>query len=63
MKNNLLTVKEVAEQLPVTVGCIRSWIFYKKLPVVKLGQLVFVKQEVVNMILDKGLAAVSPEIL
>jgi len=55
----LYNIKEVAETLSVKQATVRSWIFQKKLPVVKLSRAVRVKESVLEGILEGGLEAVS----
>jgi hypothetical protein len=38
---------------------VRSWIFQGKLPVVKIGRMVFIRKEVLEKIEMEGLEAVS----
>ena len=38
---------------------VRSWIFQEKLPVVRLGRKVFVKEEVLEKIMAEGLDSVE----
>lgn len=41
----LYTIKEVANTLKVSVATIRSWIFYKKIKFIKVGNSVRIQQE------------------
>ena len=51
MKNNkLIIVKLIPSILPVSLPTVRSWIFQNKLPVVRLGRKVFVREEVIEKI-------------
>lgn len=56
---NLITVGEAARRLNVTESALRSWIFTKRLPVVRLGSLVRIKREILERIEEQGLDAVS----
>ena len=49
MKNTkLIAVKLIPSILPVSLPTVRSWIFQNKLPVVRLGRKVFVREEVLR---------------
>ena len=56
---NLITIPEAAKRLNVTESALRSWIFTKRLPGVRLGSLVRVKREILERIEEQGLDAVS----
>jgi excisionase family DNA binding protein len=56
----LLSVEEFVEIVPVKEPTVRSWITAGRLPIVRLGRLVFIKREVVDKILEEGLEAVKP---
>ena len=58
MKNTkLIAVKLIPSILPVSLPTVRSWIFQNKLPVVRLGRKVFVREEVLEKIQLEGLEA------
>jgi len=58
MKNTkLIAVKLIPSILPVSLPTVRSWIFQNKLPVVRLGRKVFVREEVLEKIELEGLEA------
>ena len=51
MKNNkLIIVKLIPNILTISLPTVRSWIFQNKLPVVRLGHKVFVREEVIEKI-------------
>jgi len=54
-KEDFISPKEAIKLLPVKLTTIRSWIFYKKIPIVKMGGSVFIKKEVIAYIQNKGL--------
>ena len=54
-KEDFISPKEAVKHLPVKLTTIRSWIFYKKIPIVKMGGSVFIKKEVIAHIQNKGL--------
>ena len=41
---NLLDIKEVSERLSIKQSTLRAWIFAGKLPVVRLGRLVRIRE-------------------
>ena len=43
----------------MSLATVRSWIFQGKLPVVKIGRMVFIRKEVLEKIEMEGLEAVS----
>ena len=60
LKNStLIPAMLVPERLPVSLATVRSWIFQGKLPVVKIGRMVFIRKEVLEKIEIESLAAVS----
>lgn len=44
----LLTVGEVAEMLHMKPGTIRSWVFYKKIPFLKIGGKVLFEADAIR---------------
>ena len=58
----LIAVKLIPSILPVSLPTVRSWIFQNKLPVVRLGRKVFVREEVLETIEMEGLESVTAEI-
>ena len=58
-KSNLIAAKQVPHIIPVSMPTVRSWIFQEKLPVVRLGRRVFVKEEVLEKIMAEGLDSVE----
>ena len=63
MKNtNLIPVKLIPRILTVSLPTVRSWIFQNKLPVVRLGRKVFVREEVIEKIAMEGLESVTMEL-
>ena len=63
MKNTkLIAVKLIPNILPVSLPTVRSWIFQNKLPVVRLGRKVFVREEVLEKIEMEGLESVTAEL-
>ncbi len=63
MKNNkLIIVKLIPNILTISLPTVRSWIFQNKLPVVRLGRKVFVREEVIEKIGMEGLESVTMEL-
>ena len=58
-RSNLIAAKQVPLIIPVSMPTVRSWIFQEKLPVVRLGRRVFVKEEVLEKIMAEGLDSVE----
>ena len=50
-----MSLEEVQKYLPVQMTTLRLWVFKKHLPTVRLGRRVFVKQSVVEKIINEGL--------
>ena len=57
----LIPAQEVPKILPVKLGTVRAWIFQGRLPTVRLGRKVLVKESVLERISEGGLAAVAGE--
>ena len=49
-QSKLIAVKRIPSILPVSLPTVRSWIFQQKLPVVRLGCKVFVREELLEKI-------------
>ena len=58
-QSNLIAVKLIPSILPVSLPSVKSWIFQQKLPVVRLGRKVFVREEVLEKIEMEGLETVT----
>ena len=62
LKNStLIPVMLVPERIPVSIATVRAWIFKRKLPVVRIGRLVFIRKEVLEKIEMGGFEAISGE--
>ena len=57
----LIPAEEVPKFLPVKMGTVRAWIFQGRLPTVRLGRKVLVKESVLERISEGGLDAVAGE--
>lgn len=55
MKNEYLTLKQIAEWQQVTVPTVRNWIRAGKLPAVKIGKSYKVKLEDYNKLCEQGI--------
>ena len=62
LKNStLIPVMLVPERIPVSIATVRAWIFQRKLPVARIGRLVFIRKEVLEKIEMGGFEAISGE--
>jgi len=59
MPTNLLTVVEAAERLALQPATIRKLIFQRRLPVVKLGRSVRLRDEDIEALIRLGLRPVN----
>ena len=60
LKNStLIPAMLVPERIPVSLATVRSWIFQGKLPVVKIGRMVFIRKEVLERLKWRVLEAVT----
>ena len=57
----LFTADEVREALKVKMPTIRSWIHQGKLPVIKAGRSVRVRETVLIKIIEEGLESINKE--
>lgn len=51
----LLKSEEAAKRLNVSLSTVRSWIFYKRIPAVRLGAAVRIRESDIERIVEKGL--------
>lgn len=51
----LLTLGQAAEQLAVSIATLRSWVWHKKIEVVRIGRCVRIRQEVLDELVAKGI--------
>ena len=49
-QSKLIAVKLIPNFLPVSLPTVRSWIFQQKVPVIRFGRKVFVREEVLEKI-------------
>ena len=57
----LYTAEEVRIALKVKMPTIRSWIHQRRLPVIKVGRSVRIRESVLDKIIEEGLEAVKEE--
>lgn len=53
-RSKLNTLPQAAEHLGVSVKCLRSWIYRRAIPYVKVGRAVRVSDETIQQIIDRG---------
>jgi len=53
-KSKLNTLPQTAEQLGVTVNCLRGWIYRRSIPYAKIGRAVRISDETIQRIIDRG---------
>jgi len=58
MSTRLLTVREFAESLNVTVSCVRRWILEGRVAKVKLGRLIRIPAAECDRLIDQGFCPV-----
>ena len=61
LMEKLFTADEVREALKVKMPTIRSWIHQGKLPVIKAGRSVRVRETVLIKIIEEGLESINKE--
>ena len=54
--SELLTVKEFADAIGVTVACVRSWRLKRKISAVKLGRIVRIPRTEVQRLIEEGMS-------
>ena len=50
----LNTLPQAAEQLGISVKCLRSWIYRRTIPYVKVGRAVRISDEAIQRIIEQG---------
>jgi len=53
-QTRLMALPQAAQELGVTVACLRSWIYRRAVPYVKIGRSVRISAETVQKIIDRG---------
>lgn len=52
--SRLMPLSEAAKELGVTVACLRSWIYRRSVPYVKVGRAVRISTETIQKIIARG---------
>lgn len=50
----LLTLEEAAERLAVSIATIRSWVWKRKIEVVKIGRCVRIREEIIEELISRN---------
>ena len=50
----LLTLKEAADRLAISLPTIRSWVWQRKIEIVKIGRCVRVREQVISELISKS---------
>lgn len=53
-RSKLNSLPQAAEQLGVSVKCLRSWIYRRAIPYIKVGRAVRISDETIQRIIDRG---------
>ncbi len=53
-RSKLNTLPQAAEQLGISVKCLRSWIYRRTIPYVKVGRAVRISDETIEKIINRG---------
>jgi excisionase family DNA binding protein len=53
-RSKLNTLPQAAEQLGVSVKCLRSWIYRREIAYTKIGRAVRVSDATIQQIIDRG---------
>lgn len=64
-KSKLFRFQEAARYLDgaITVGTLRQWVFYRKIPSIRVGRAVCIEQRALDDILERGRReAIQPEV-
>lgn len=57
--SDLLTLQEGADQLRLSIHTIRSWVFQKRIPYVRLGRRVLLRREDLDEFVNKNVVEAS----
>jgi excisionase family DNA binding protein len=58
----LLNLKEGAQELRLSIHTLRAWVFQKRLPVVRLGRRVLLRREDLENLINKNFVEARKEI-
>jgi excisionase family DNA binding protein len=53
-RSKLNSLPQAAEQLGVSIKCLRSWIYRRAIDYVKVGRAVRISDETIQKIIDRG---------
>jgi len=53
--SNLLTIREFAGALNVTIACVRRWVLERRINTIRVGRLVRITPEECQRIIEQGL--------
>lgn len=53
-RSKLYTLPQAAEQLGVSVKCLRSWIYRRAIPYTKIGRAVRISDETIEKLINRG---------
>lgn len=53
-QTKLKSLPEAAEELGVSVACLRSWVYRRAVPFVKIGRLVKISEATIQRIIAEG---------
>jgi excisionase family DNA binding protein len=53
-RSKLNTLPQAAEQLGISVKCLRAWIYRRTIPYVKVGRAVRISDETIEKIINLG---------
>jgi excisionase family DNA binding protein len=53
-RSKMNSLPDAAEQLGVSVKCLRSWIYRRTIPYVKVGRAVRISDETIQIIIERG---------
>ncbi len=53
-KNNLMTVREAADGLGLSVACLRAWIAARRITFVRLGRAVRIPRRVLTELIERN---------
>jgi len=58
--SNLLTIREFAGALNVTIACVRRWVLERRINSIRVGRLVRITPEEYQRIVEQGLVPARP---
>jgi len=56
----LLTLQEAADRLSISLPTIRSWVWQRKIEIVRIGRCVRIREEVINELIRRNTVPPSP---